>query len=182
MEERGKGVDSFVLWSYPIWVQCLNNFVADCSLLFSIKWQKEENQLLAFVVLIPSSSSTEKPWGRDCPRTLSWDSQAVREGVVKWLKSARQKFSFSGRSAGSLQSFLNHSGDLVSGILGDFVQFIVAAPDFVSTVFPLSQETFERGEEGGEGRGEEGREHGEETLVSTVEPAWWPALVSDHLV
>ena len=27
---RGKGVDSFVLWSYPIWVQCLNNFVADC--------------------------------------------------------------------------------------------------------------------------------------------------------
>ena len=26
----GRGVDSFVLWSYPIWVQCLNNFVPDC--------------------------------------------------------------------------------------------------------------------------------------------------------
>ena len=32
-EWRGqeRGVDSYVLWSYPIWVQCLNNFVADCS-------------------------------------------------------------------------------------------------------------------------------------------------------
>ena len=30
-EWRGKGgsADSFVLWSYPIWVQCMNNFVAD---------------------------------------------------------------------------------------------------------------------------------------------------------
>ena len=27
---QGRGVDSFVLRSYPIWVQCLNNFVADC--------------------------------------------------------------------------------------------------------------------------------------------------------
>ena len=27
---QGRGVDSSVLWSYPIWVQCLNNFVADC--------------------------------------------------------------------------------------------------------------------------------------------------------
>ena len=27
---QGRGVDSYVLWSYPIWVQCLNNFVADC--------------------------------------------------------------------------------------------------------------------------------------------------------
>ena len=26
---QGRGVDSFGLWSYPIWVQCLNNFVAD---------------------------------------------------------------------------------------------------------------------------------------------------------
>ena len=26
----GWGVDAFVLWSYLIWVQCLNNFVADC--------------------------------------------------------------------------------------------------------------------------------------------------------
>ena len=26
---QGRGADSFVLWSYPIWVQCLNNFVAD---------------------------------------------------------------------------------------------------------------------------------------------------------
>ena len=69
-------------------------------------------------------------------------------GCSKMTKVGTTKFSFSGRSAGSLQSFLNHSGDLVSGILGDFVQFIVAAPDFVSTVFPLSQEKFERGEEG----------------------------------
>ena len=31
-EWRGQGrvVDSFVLRSYPSWVQCLNNFVADC--------------------------------------------------------------------------------------------------------------------------------------------------------
>ena len=27
---QGRGADSFVLQSYPIWVQCLNNFVADC--------------------------------------------------------------------------------------------------------------------------------------------------------
>ena len=27
---QGRGADSFVLWSYPIWAQCLNNFVADC--------------------------------------------------------------------------------------------------------------------------------------------------------
>ena len=27
---QGRGVDSYVLWGYPIWVQCLNNFVADC--------------------------------------------------------------------------------------------------------------------------------------------------------
>ena len=26
----GRGVDSFVLWSYSIWVQCLNIFVTDC--------------------------------------------------------------------------------------------------------------------------------------------------------
>ena len=26
----GRSVDSFVLWSYPIWVQCLNNFVTVC--------------------------------------------------------------------------------------------------------------------------------------------------------
>ena len=31
-ERRGQGrsADSFVLWSYPIWVKCVNNFVADC--------------------------------------------------------------------------------------------------------------------------------------------------------
>ena len=28
---QGRGADSFVSWIYPIWVQCLNNFVADCS-------------------------------------------------------------------------------------------------------------------------------------------------------
>ena len=27
---EGRGAGCFVLWSYPIWVQCLNNFVADC--------------------------------------------------------------------------------------------------------------------------------------------------------
>ena len=27
---QGRSVDSYVVWSYPIWVQCLNNFVADC--------------------------------------------------------------------------------------------------------------------------------------------------------
>ena len=27
---QGRGVDSFLLWGYPIWVPCLNNFVADC--------------------------------------------------------------------------------------------------------------------------------------------------------
>ena len=32
---RGRGTDSFVLWSYPIWMQCLNNFVASCSLFSS---------------------------------------------------------------------------------------------------------------------------------------------------
>ena len=35
--EQGRGADSFVLQSYLILVQCLNNFVADCSLLFLIK-------------------------------------------------------------------------------------------------------------------------------------------------
>ena len=27
---QGMGADSFVLWSYPISVECLNNFVVDC--------------------------------------------------------------------------------------------------------------------------------------------------------
>ena len=27
---QGRSVDSYVVWSYPIWVQCLKNFVADC--------------------------------------------------------------------------------------------------------------------------------------------------------
>ena len=27
---QGRGADSFLLWGYPIWVPCLNNFVADC--------------------------------------------------------------------------------------------------------------------------------------------------------
>ena len=32
MEGTGEGCRySFVVWSYPIWVQSLNNFVADCS-------------------------------------------------------------------------------------------------------------------------------------------------------
>ena len=32
-ERRGqrRGANSFVLWTYPIWVQCLNYFVAHCS-------------------------------------------------------------------------------------------------------------------------------------------------------
>ena len=30
MKGRGRGVDSFVLCSYPIWVRCLNKFVVDC--------------------------------------------------------------------------------------------------------------------------------------------------------
>ena len=32
---QGRGVDSFVLWSYCIWVQCLDSFVADCWLSIS---------------------------------------------------------------------------------------------------------------------------------------------------
>ena len=32
--EGGAGVHSFVVCGYPIWVQSLNNFVADCSLIF----------------------------------------------------------------------------------------------------------------------------------------------------
>ena len=32
--EGGAGVYSFVVSGYPIWVQCLNNFVADCNLIF----------------------------------------------------------------------------------------------------------------------------------------------------
>ena len=31
---HARGVDSFVLCSYPIWVQCLNYFVADCGSFF----------------------------------------------------------------------------------------------------------------------------------------------------
>ena len=27
---QGRDADSFLLWGYPIWVPCLNNFVADC--------------------------------------------------------------------------------------------------------------------------------------------------------
>ena len=30
MKGKGRGVDSFVLCSYTIWVKCLNDFVADC--------------------------------------------------------------------------------------------------------------------------------------------------------
>ena len=28
--QQRRGVDSFVLWGYRLWVHCLNNFVADC--------------------------------------------------------------------------------------------------------------------------------------------------------
>ena len=38
---QGWGVDCYVLWSYPICVQCLNNFVADCS------YKANRNQSLA---------------------------------------------------------------------------------------------------------------------------------------
>ena len=54
MEGEGVGVDSFVLWRYPIWVQCLNNFVAD----YSIAWVKRQSRffipifLLRFVIYI----------------------------------------------------------------------------------------------------------------------------------
>ena len=30
---QGWGVDSFVLWRYPIWIQCLNNFLSNCRFL-----------------------------------------------------------------------------------------------------------------------------------------------------
>ena len=42
---QGRGVDYFVPWSYPIWEQRLNNFVANCRLVlvsyicFQSKWQ-----------------------------------------------------------------------------------------------------------------------------------------------
>ena len=35
---QGRGVDSFVLWVCPIWVQCLNNFVADFRVSTYIIW------------------------------------------------------------------------------------------------------------------------------------------------
>ena len=35
---QGRGVDSFALWSYPIWVECLNNTVADCWWLKTSAW------------------------------------------------------------------------------------------------------------------------------------------------
>ena len=30
MEGRRRAVNCFVLWSYPVWGQCFNNFVTDC--------------------------------------------------------------------------------------------------------------------------------------------------------
>ena len=38
---QGQGVDSYILWSYPICLHCLNNFVADCS------FKANRNQSLA---------------------------------------------------------------------------------------------------------------------------------------
>ena len=37
---QGRGADSFVLWINAIWVQFLNNFVADCSY-YTVTQQKE---------------------------------------------------------------------------------------------------------------------------------------------
>ena len=36
--EQGRGVESFVLWGCPIWVQCLNNFVANFRVSTYIIW------------------------------------------------------------------------------------------------------------------------------------------------
>ena len=44
---QARGVDSYVLWSYPIWVQRLNNFVANC-----VIWN-ENNIISAFSTAYP---------------------------------------------------------------------------------------------------------------------------------
>ena len=36
MEGTGEGCGFLCFWSYPVWVQCLNNFVVDCSSMISI--------------------------------------------------------------------------------------------------------------------------------------------------
>ena len=38
MEGQGRDEDSFALWSYPIWVRCLNDFVANCKLKVEVLW------------------------------------------------------------------------------------------------------------------------------------------------
>ena len=48
-EGKRRSVDCFVLWSYPIWVQCLNNFVADyVSMQVDIGLFQKELHLLPF--------------------------------------------------------------------------------------------------------------------------------------
>ena len=79
---------------------------------------------------------------------------------------------------GSLQSFLDQSGDLVSSILGYFVQFMVAARDLVSRVFPLSQEKFGRRGGGGEGAwGGDTRKYSRTCMVTTTRER--PPRISD---
>ena len=38
MEGQGRGVDFFVLWSYPIWVQCLNNNILSPIVGWKLHW------------------------------------------------------------------------------------------------------------------------------------------------
>ena len=45
MEGSGVGVDSFVLWRYPI---CLNNFVAD----YSIAWVKRQSRFFIPIFML----------------------------------------------------------------------------------------------------------------------------------
>ena len=86
--------DSFVLWSYPIWAQCLNNFVVDCSLktIVSYLWVFALNRNILFF----SSGRRFEPWGwilhtallyRFLNRRIPWSIKSRwRDWINRWNK------------------------------------------------------------------------------------------------
>ena len=79
MEGTGEGCGFLCFWSYPIWVQCLNNFVAYCSL------QKQP--------VCPCSSLLKTFWRREVRRDGCFPGYNVRSVVTlnkipkKWRTS-----------------------------------------------------------------------------------------------
>ena len=70
----GRGADSFVLLSYPIWVQCLNNFVSDCSSneARALSWDKV-GHMMERALFCTRPKSSIRNWGNEARNTgIAW--------------------------------------------------------------------------------------------------------------